>query len=353
MGDPQPAPSGLRLLRGLLRHYPFVLKNFKHYFQNLYRREICRTDIVAPYAAVFYTTHKCNLECTYCTQKEPDVFSDELSTDRTIELFRIMRRETDSILFTGGEPLLRADVEDLVHAAKREVKFRSVLLVTNGTLLHKRLRLFDCLDGLIVSLDALTVDPTNPLSKPGVLPRVLENLQLARSRLPRPSDITISTVIEEWNIHEIERILDFCGEQGFVFTTQTALREKMPNLRLKKNPRYQALVEKIVERRRSRAQPINGTPKLLRTVLEFGDFKCFPTMFPRVYPNGDVFYPCEPLKKIAGNLLTERSFKKIFARGRKLYGDIPDCKAVCYLFGNVVSSYYVKDFWGLAGDSLR
>ena len=346
-------PSGRELLRGLLRHYPFVLKNFKHYFQNLYRRQVRRTNVVAPYAAVLYVTHKCNLACTYCTQKEPDVFSDELPTDKTLELLRIIRRETDSVLFTGGEPLLRNDIEELARAARRDIKFRSVLLVTNGTLLHRRQDLFDSLTGLIVSLDALSVDTRMPLSKPAVLPKVLENLRLARSRLPRPQDITISSVIEEWNIGEIERILDFCGEQGFVFATQTALHEKMPNLRLRQNPRYRALVEKIVERRRSGAQPINGTPKLLRTLLEFGDFQCFPTMFPRVYPNGDVFYPCEPLKKIGGNLLREGSFRKVFARGRKLYGEIPDCKAICYLFGNVVSSYYVKDFWGLAGDTIR
>ena len=98
----------------------------------------------------------------------------------------------------------------------------------------------------------MTADPENPKSKPGVLNRVLENLQLAKSSMRRPGDITISTVIEEWNIAEIERILDFCGEQGFVFATQTALREKMPNLRLKQNPRYQALVEKIIERRREK-----------------------------------------------------------------------------------------------------
>ncbi len=346
-------PSGRELLRGLLRHYPFVLKNFKHYFQNLYLRQVRRTNVVAPYAAVLYVTHKCNLACTYCTQKEPDVFSAELPTDKTLELLRIIRRETDSILFTGGEPLLRNDIEELARAARRDIKFRSVLLVTNGTLLHRRQELFDSLTGLIVSLDALSVDTRAPLSKPAVLPKVLENLQLARSRLPRPQDITISSVIEEWNIGEIERILDFCGEQGFVFATQTALQEKMPNLRLRQNPRYRALVEKIVERRRSGAQPINGTPKLLHTLLEFGDFQCFPTMFPRVYPNGDVFYPCEPLKKIGGNLLREGSFRKVFARGRKLYGEIPDCKAICYLFGNVVSSYYVKDFWGLAGDTIR
>ena len=349
-------PSGLQLLRGLVRHSPFVLKNFKHYFQNLYRRGVRRTNVVAPYAAVFYTTHKCNLDCFYCTQKEPDVFSDELPTRETIELLRIIRRETDSILFTGGEPLLRADIEQLVAAARRDLKFRSVLLVTNGTLLHKRQALFDSrhgLHGLIVSLDSLTPIEDQPDSKPGNVARVLENLQLARRGMPKPGDITISTVIEEWNIAEIERILDYCSEQGFVFATQTALNEKMPNLRLKQNPRYQALVAKIIERRRAKAQAINGTPKLLRTVLEFGDFQCFPTMFPRVYPNGDVFYPCEPLKKIGGNLLREGSFRKVFARGRKLYGDIPECKAICHLFGNVVSSYYVKDFWGLAGDTIR
>ncbi len=114
-----------------------------------------------------------------------------------------------------------------MQAAKRDIKFRSVLLVTNGTLLHKRQRLFESLDGLIVSLDALTADPENPKSKPGVLSRVLDNLDLAKRSMPRPGDITISTVIEEWNIAEIERILDFCGEQGFVFATQTALHEKL------------------------------------------------------------------------------------------------------------------------------
>jgi MoaA/NifB/PqqE/SkfB family radical SAM enzyme len=353
MGEARAEENGLALLRGLLQHYPFVLKNFKHYFQNLYRREIRRTNVVAPYAAVLYVTHKCNLACTYCTQKEPDVFSQELPTAQTLKLLRIIRKETDSILLTGGEPTLRDDIEELARAARHDLKFHSVLLITNGTLLHERQGLFGALHGLIVSLDSLTADSTKPTSRPAVLARVLENLQLAKSRLPRTTDITISTIIEEGNIAEIERIMDFCAEQGFVFATQTALNGKLPNLRLRQNPRYQALVEKIMERRRERAQPINGTPKLIRTLLEFGDFQCFPTMFPRVYPNGDVFYPCEPLKKIGGNLLREGSFKKVLARGRKLYGDIPDCHGICHLFGNVLSSYYAKDFWGLAGDTIR
>jgi MoaA/NifB/PqqE/SkfB family radical SAM enzyme len=353
MGDTRAQPSNLELLRGLVRYYPFVLKNFKLYFQNLYRRNILRTNVIAPYAAVLYVTHKCNLACSYCTQKEPDVFSEELPTDKTVELLRLMRRETDSILFTGGEPLVRNDIEELARAARHELKYRSVLLITNGTMLHRRPKLLDSLTSLLVSLDALSVDIRMPMSKPAVLPKVLENLMWAKSKFPRPTDITISTVIEEWNIGEIERILDFCAEHGFVFATQTALEEKMPNLRLRQNPRYQALVERIIERRRAGAQPINGTPNLIRTLLEFGDFHCFPTMFPRVYPNGDVFYPCEPLKKIGGNLLREGSFQNVFTRGKKLYGEIPACQGICHLFGNVVSHYYANDFWGLAGDTIR
>src|SRR6266852_3857676 len=327
-------PTRRELLRGLVRQAPFVAKNFQLYFRNGWRRHVLRTNVVAPYAVTFYVTHKCNLACSYCTQKEPDVFSEELGTADTIRLLRKIRKESDSIVITGGEPTLRGDIEQIVQAARFECKFRSVLLITNGTLLD-----LSGVTGLVVSLDTLAADPTNPLSKPAALPKVMENLEFAKERLGGARGITISTVIEEWNIGEVERLLDWCGEQGFVFAAQSAQMEKMPNLALLRNARYQALVDKIIERRRA-GQAINGTPKTIETLLRFREFQCYPTMFPRVYPNGDVFYPCEPLRKI-------------FARGKKMYGDIPPCQGICYLFGNVLSHYYVNDFWGLAGDFIQ
>lgn len=345
-------PSRMDLLRGLVKQAPFVTKNFQLYFRNGWRRHVQHTKVVAPYAVTFYVTHKCNLACSYCTQKEPDVFSHELPTAETLKLLGKIRRETDSIVITGGEPTLRADIEQIAEAARFRNKFRSVLLITNGTLLDRKPKLLNAVTGLVVSLDALQADPTNPLSKPAALPKVMENLQFAKERLGSPRRITISTVIEEWNIAEVERLLDWCGEQGFVFAAQSAQNEKMPNLMLLRNPNYQALVDKIIARRRENKQPINGTPRTIDTLLRFRHFECFPTMFPRVYPNGDVFYPCEPLRKVAGNLLKEGSLKKIFARGKKRYGDIPPCEGICYLFGNVLSHYYVNDFWGLAGDFI-
>src|SRR5215469_12443087 len=121
-------PPKRELLRGLVRQAPFVVKNFRLYFRNAWRRNIRQTKIVAPYAVTFYVTHKCNLACSYCTQKEPDVFSDELNTAETLRLLGRIRKETDSIVMTGGEPTLRADIEELAEAARFENKFRSVLL---------------------------------------------------------------------------------------------------------------------------------------------------------------------------------------------------------------------------------
>jgi len=346
-------PSKVALIREMLRQAPFVVKNFRLYFHNAWRRQILHTNVVAPYAVTFYVTHKCNLACSYCTQKEPDVFSEELPTGETIRLLRRIRKETDSIVITGGEPTLRADIEELVETARFYCKFRSVLLITNGTLLDRKPGILRAVTGLVVSLDALAADPSNALSKPAALPRVLQNLAMAKEVLGSPQRITISTVIEEWNIGEVERLLDWCGEEGFVFAAQSAQMEKMPNLKLLQNQKYQALVDKIIERRRSGVQHINGTPRTIETLLRFRDFQCYPTMFPRVYPNGDVFYPCEPLRKVAGNLLRHGSLRRIFARGKKMYGDIPPCQGICYLFGNVLSHYYVNDFWGLAGDFVR
>ena len=341
-----------RLLRGLLANYPFVLKNLKAYAGNLYRRQVLGSSVVVPYSAIFYATHKCNLDCSYCTQKNPEVFSDELGTSATIELFRNIRKDVDTMLITGGECTVRPDIEDLVIASRSEVGFRSVLMVTNGVLLDQRRAMLPYLNGLVCSLDAISHDPSEALSKSAAVPRVIDNLMMAREILP-PQAITVSCVLEQWNLDEAGRILDFCAEHGFVFSVQSAQTNgKFPNFAYLRDPRYRDFVERLIATRKQNAVRINGTPKLLRTLLLFEEFKCYPTMFPRIYPNGDIFYPCEVLRKIAGNVLQDGSISAAFERGRKLYGDVPECKNNCFLFGNVLSSYYVEDFWGLAGDTV-
>ena len=342
-----------QMIKGMIQHYPFVIKNFSAYFRNLYRRKILKSTIVTPFSAVFYATHKCNLDCSYCTQKNPEVFSEELDTETTIRLFRNLRKDVDTLLITGGECTVRNDIEELVRAAKEDVKFRSVVAVTNGVMIDKRRKMLPHLNGLICSLDAITHDPSEPMSKSAAVPTVLENLLMAKEILP-PAAITLSCVLELWNIEEAEKILAFCQKHDFQFSVQSAQNNgKYPNFTYLKDERYQRFVDKLISMRRNREARINGTPKLLSTVLRFEEFKCYPTMFPRIYPNGDIFYPCEVLRKIAGNVLEDGSISAAFARGRRLYGETPQCKNNCFLFGNVLSSYYVEDFWGLAADTVR
>jgi len=347
-----PASERHHLIKGMLAHYPFILKNFRAYFGNLYRRKVLRSTVVTPYSAIFYATHKCNLDCSYCTQKEPEVFSEEVDTQQTIQLLRNIRKDVDTLLITGGECLMRPDIEELVHAAKEDIGFRSVLIVTNGVLLHKRQSILKHLNGLIVSLDAISHDPSEPMSKSAQVPRVIENLMMVKETM-RPDSVTISCVLEQWNISEAEKILEFCADNGFQFSVQSAQNNgKYPNFAYLKDAKYQAFVDKLIAIRKAGGR-INGTPKMLNTLLRFEEFKCYPTMFPRVYPNGDIFYPCEVLRKIAGNVLEDGSISAAFKRGRKLYGETPQCKNNCFLFGNVLSSYYVDDFWGLSADTVR
>ena len=78
-------------------------------------------------------------------------------------------------------------------------------MVTNGVLLDKRQPIFDHLNGLIVSLDAITHDPSEPMSKSAQIPKVLANLDIAKQKLP-PGAITLSCVLELWNLDEAEKI---------------------------------------------------------------------------------------------------------------------------------------------------
>ncbi|MCZ7582046.1 MAG: GTP 3',8-cyclase MoaA [Deltaproteobacteria bacterium] len=104
---------------------------------------------------------RCNLRCLYCMPEEgialpPD---DHILTGNEIE--RIVRIAANlgvtKIRFTGGEPLLRRDLVDIIRAAAATPGIRSTHLTTNGLLLEKRLgALKDAgLTAVNISLDTL------------------------------------------------------------------------------------------------------------------------------------------------------------------------------------------------------
>ncbi len=89
-------------------------------------------------------TYRCNLSCLFCyagctCKKTQSSHSDEMSTGEVKRILEIIHNDAEvpSVSFTGGEPTLRNDLEELISFARRELKMR-VNLITNGTLIDER-----------------------------------------------------------------------------------------------------------------------------------------------------------------------------------------------------------------------
>jgi cyclic pyranopterin phosphate synthase len=110
-------------------------------------------------------TDRCNFRCPYCMPKEVFGANHAFLRDPQLmsqpEIVRIVRAfralGVEKVRLTGGEPLLRADVPELVRALKREIGLPDVALTTNGWLLEQRAPALReaGLDRLNVSVDSL------------------------------------------------------------------------------------------------------------------------------------------------------------------------------------------------------
>lgn len=84
---------------------------------------------------VYNCTSRCNLRCLHCySSSKPDDHRDELSTAEAKQLLlQLVEVSCPVVLFSGGEPLLRSDLFELLAEANR-LELRTVLS-TNGTLI--------------------------------------------------------------------------------------------------------------------------------------------------------------------------------------------------------------------------
>ncbi|XP_053315353.1 molybdenum cofactor biosynthesis protein 1 isoform X2 [Spea bombifrons] len=106
-------------------------------------------------------TEKCNLRCQYCMPEEGVKLTPKaelLTASEILALARLFVQEgVDKIRLTGGEPLIRPDVVDIIAELRKLEGLKTIALTTNGINLSRLLpRLKDAgLDVLNVSLDTL------------------------------------------------------------------------------------------------------------------------------------------------------------------------------------------------------
>ena len=102
--------------------------------------------IALPVLSEVAVTWRCNIKCQFCyasctciAESDEESGMEELSTKDIKKVLDIIRRDAEvpSVSFTGGEPVLRDDLAELIAYASGSLKMR-VNLITNGTLISKK-----------------------------------------------------------------------------------------------------------------------------------------------------------------------------------------------------------------------
>ncbi|OLT43896.1 cyclic pyranopterin phosphate synthase [Saccharomonospora sp. CUA-673] len=166
-------------------------------------------------------TDKCNLRCNYCMPAEgldwmPDTAV--LSDDELVRLMDIAVRllGVTDIRLTGGEPLLRPGLEDLVARITALEPRPRLSMTTNGIGFAKRARAFAeaGLDRINVSLDSVDRETFELITRRDRLRHVLDALAAAREAGLEPVKIN-AVLLREVNEHQATDLLRFALEHGY------------------------------------------------------------------------------------------------------------------------------------------
>jgi cyclic pyranopterin phosphate synthase len=164
-------------------------------------------------------TSRCNLRCSYCLREEHEDHTDSASTLNKQEIRTIIEVLADlgvkKIRFTGGEPLLRKDIVDLVHQAKKTAGIQTVGLTTNGLLLDRFLPgLVDAgLDALNFSIDTLDRKRYHNITRRDEFSRVKKNLDLLMKTTKLSVKLNV-VLMRDVNSDELQRFADLTKDHA-------------------------------------------------------------------------------------------------------------------------------------------
>jgi MoaA/NifB/PqqE/SkfB family radical SAM enzyme len=287
-----------------------------------------------PLLAVYYLTYACEFRCPYCSDGSGKPYHalrcPVLPKEDLDRLLARIRRSCDHLVVTGGEPTKHPDFADFLRLLPRH-RFDGVVLTTIG---HDLVPYLDdisrAVQYLVFSLD--TMDPAKAdawLGRgPGCFAQILANIETARRYPGRRYQIVISSVATPDNLPDLREVFRFAAERGFRHAVCPVLRGVKPDPALANDPHYRELFDFLIEQKR-RGLAVNGSLAYLRGMRDLSKFNCRPSTVLAVAPNGEVFYPCLEIGKIAGNLLEQGDLNALRAEGQRRHGPEPTCGNQC------------------------
>jgi cyclic pyranopterin phosphate synthase len=163
-------------------------------------------------------TDRCNLRCSYCMPEEGIALIDKkeiLSLEEIVEVVRTGASKFGirKIRFTGGEPLVRSGIVELVKEVSSIEGIEETAMTTNGILLAEYASALKKagLKRVNVSLDTLSSVKFSEITRGGKVERVKEGIAAARSAGLTPVKINVVKT-EQTDLKELEALEDYCRD---------------------------------------------------------------------------------------------------------------------------------------------
>ena len=166
-----------------------------------------------PVLVHFEVTLRCNAHCSFCDywKTDPSARSSELkSYGDAARYFNPML-----VTFTGGEPTLRRDLEDLVAEVDRAISLKYITLITHGAMLgiERARSLWDAgVNQFNISLDYLDERHDRARGIPGLTKRILDVVPAMRAS--GIDNVRFNTVIKNDNLDQVMAIVETARALG-------------------------------------------------------------------------------------------------------------------------------------------
>jgi GTP 3',8-cyclase len=163
-------------------------------------------------------TDRCNMRCGYCMPKNNTKWfdsTDVLSFEEIVRLSSVFANlGVEKIRITGGEPLVRPSIENLIKSIAKIRHIKSIGLTTNGLLLLERVEALKSsgLNSVNISLDSFKEVRFKMMTGINGLGKVISSIQKAKDA---GFDVKINTVVVRgWNDDEVVEFANFARRTG-------------------------------------------------------------------------------------------------------------------------------------------
>ena len=198
--------------------------------------------------------------------------------------------------------------------------------------------LLGLLDRLIISLDTVDLNALNLVSLPTIYAEnVIANArEVAKLQKSHGFQLSLNAVITPETLPYMDSLILFCLENHIWLSLSPQAVNNLPRYELVTSQEYRAFIEKVIKVKQHGGF-ILGSMSYLKMLIDQTPYECYPTLAPRIYPDGWLAYPCKPMEKAgdeqggrAVNLLNVDTWDEAWKIAQEKYGVAPTSCVSCF-----------------------